>query len=124
MSLDPLAAEHLEHARHNHALYERLASEGQFRDWAIVLLFYAALHLVQAHAIQHGEPLRPTSHEARREYVSRRLASFARHYTRLRRLSEDARYERWMPDEQQVRDAHDRDFQHIVAQLRNRGISL
>jgi hypothetical protein len=41
---------HLEKARRNYVLYTQLAPSTEYRDWAITHLFYAAIHLVQAHA--------------------------------------------------------------------------
>ena len=44
----PDAVRHLDKARSNHALYEKLKSEATHLDWAVTVLFYTALHLVQA----------------------------------------------------------------------------
>ena len=38
-SLNQAALDHLEKARHNYRLYQRLKDEGEFLDWAIALLF-------------------------------------------------------------------------------------
>ena len=48
----PLAQAHLDQARANYLLYRQLRAEGQHRDWAITLLFYTALQLIQSYAVE------------------------------------------------------------------------
>lgn len=57
LPLLPEAGAHLEQARHNLSLYEKLRDEGCYPDWAVTALFYSALHLVDAQAAQYEYPL-------------------------------------------------------------------
>ena len=45
------AREHLAGAKVNYQRYQRFLQMPEDIGWALVALFYAALHLVQAHAI-------------------------------------------------------------------------
>jgi len=119
----PEAAERLLRARHNYSLFQVLQAGGAHLDWAVTVLFYTALQLVDAHGVQNGWVV-SNDHEARRGYVKNRLASIRYQYRNLEDASRDARYELWMPDAQDVQEYHDREFKHIEAQLRNRGIGL
>jgi hypothetical protein len=121
--LRPEAEAHLEQARHNYALYRKLADEGEYLDWALTTLFYASLQLVDAHAAQNEHPL-ASEHQARRLYIRNYLRSIHQHYRRLETASQDARYELLFPDELELQRYHDLEFQHIAAQLRNRSIAL
>jgi hypothetical protein len=50
----PLAVQHLTRARQNYDTYQRLKTSGQALDWAVTILFYAALHLVQAYFVEQA----------------------------------------------------------------------
>jgi hypothetical protein len=50
----PLAVKHLTRARQNYDTYKRLTTSGQGLDWAVTILFYAALHLVQAYFVEQA----------------------------------------------------------------------
>ena len=72
---------HIQEAQANYVRYERLAQNPLDIGWALVLLFYSALHLVQAHALAKCPTLSPTSsawrkvpedHGERSKYVSSR----------------------------------------------------
>lgn len=89
----------------------------------MTVLFYAALQLVDAHAVQNEHVL-SAEHQARRLYVQNRLTSIHPHYRRLEGVSRYARYQMQAPTADELQGFHDREFQHIAAQLRNRGIGL
>ncbi len=89
----PSSARHVQQALHNYAVYQYLnASSQPATDWQVTMLFYAALHYVDAYLGKMN--VHPRSHEDRDAYVSvvadlRRVASS---YLQLRDRSMDARY--------------------------------
>ena len=123
----PSSKEHLEKARRNYVLYERFQTEAQDPDWALTLLFYAALHLVQAYAVQdcarRNRPA-PRHHTERLGYVRDRLASIFRSYRRLQSGSEQARYDLVLPTSEEVQEYHDAEFAAIRTELGRRGVTL
>ena len=62
-----------------------------YKDWAITSLFYAALHLVHRHSLQHASYM-PTSHSDRQQYVNKYLKTIRDDYWSLHVLSIQARY--------------------------------
>lgn len=56
--------------------------------------------------------------------MARELISIRRAYKDLEDASRDCRYETRIPDDALLGSYHDREFQHIQAQLRNRGIQF
>jgi hypothetical protein len=123
--LNPNAQDHLERARHNYRLYQQLKDGGEFLDWALTLLFYTALHLVQAYACQHG-PWEPADHGQRRDYIRERLRRIFFDYRDLQDRSENMRYDLWMAAPDEVQEWHDQQFARIAAYLGSatRGIRL
>ena len=59
----PQPAEHIAQAEKNERLYENLIGT-EFNDWAIVSLFYAALHYADAYFAQRVG-VSPSNHSAR-----------------------------------------------------------
>jgi hypothetical protein len=114
-SLSALARRHYDQARHNYALYARLLAEGTHLDWAATALFYTALHLVDAHAVER-QRLAPSSHspfadhDERREYVQLSLSSISLHYRRLQDTSRRTRYEMIQPAPAALQHLHDERF--------------
>jgi hypothetical protein len=115
-------------ARLNYQLYNKLADEGVHLDWAVTLLFYTALHLVQAFLIElAADPSQvPRDHADRRYYVSTRLNPIFHDYRLLEDLSREMRYhpDRPHPTLEQVRRYENEPFTRIVTELRSRGVSL
>lgn len=89
--LNQAAQDHLGKARHNYRLYQHLHDDGEFLDWAITLMFYTALHLVQAHAELYG-PWVPENHDDRRSYVREQLNRVYHDYRDLHDRGRDMRY--------------------------------
>lgn len=87
-------AEHLEKARHNLAFLNTInVADDTFADWAIVVLFYRALHLVSAVAHSEGRD-HGSSHAERQSSVDAVFAPpTAQSYRRLRSRSRIVRYE-------------------------------
>lgn len=83
---------HIEQARHNESVAQLLANAQAF-DWAVTVLFYSALHKVQAYLVGAGSVTK--SHGQREVQMLRRseLLPIIDSYELLRRHSENARYE-------------------------------
>jgi len=89
----PSKTRHRQQALHNYAVYEYLnASPQATTDWQITVLFYAALHYVDAYLANID--VHPRSHEDRDAYVSvlADLRHVASSYLQLRDRTMDARY--------------------------------
>jgi hypothetical protein len=114
------ARQHLAGARANHQRYERFSPTSEDRDWALVALFYAALHLVQAHAITKCALTRetvPSNHNERIKYLSRHLGRIEFDYLTLEDMSKAVRYELWQPTSEEVTQYHDQEFTRIRTHL-------
>lgn len=125
VELDADAAAHLTKARHNFELYQKLRSERTHLDWAITLLFYTALHLVQSYACQHG-PWVPRDHYERARFVNEELRPIYHPYRDLEDRSKNMRYDLHETTTAEVEAWHDVEFQRIAAHLgtNRRGIRL
>lgn len=122
------AQAHLDKARHTYEIYQRLASEPDDFDWALTLLFYSAMHLVQAHAVQtHSKDPRrplPRRHEQRDSYVACYLKPLFTPYTRLFSGSMQTRYDLHHPNAERLAKYHDEAFEPIRKFLAGEGIEL
>ncbi len=90
----PERHEHLQRARDNELLAAQLKADVGFsNDWAITMLFYSALHYVDAFLA--GKRMHPLNHDDRDEEIERNgsLTDIYRHYRRLKDFSRSARYE-------------------------------
>ena len=126
--MKPLAQQHLERARRNFAAYQRLRDGGADLDWAIVALFYTALHLVQAYFVESatsGFDI-PRDHEQRRDRILLKLLPIFHDYRRLQTASHDLRYDPDCapPSIDEVRRLEEQPMARIGAELRARGITL
>jgi hypothetical protein len=81
-------------AESNRRLAHSLCETGEY-NWAIVLLFYSALHLVNALMIRDGEYHDDVKHPARGRYVDDRHPSIGFRYEGLFAKSVKARYWPW-----------------------------
>ena len=123
---------HIQAAKGNYGRFERLALNPPDVGWALVLLFYSALHLVQAHALAKCPTISPASpswrkvpedHSERLKYISDHLGRLYADYSRLQDASQDVRYELWLPSADEVKSYHDREFAKISEHLHNAGIT-
>ncbi len=96
-----LVQQHLIQWKHNRKFARTISHE--FRDWQINVIFYTALHVVDAALASLG--LTPTNHSARNDQVKTN-ASFAgvrEQYLNLYRISRVTRYDaepdNWLPQE-------------------------
>jgi hypothetical protein len=122
------ALAHLEQARLNYKLYRELKLQGEHLDWAVTLMFYTALHLIQAYLVEiaaTGFDI-PSDHEHRDRCITLRLAPIAADYSFLQTRSNWARYQptRPRPSLDQVEQYETVQFARIVAELRRRGVTL
>lgn len=88
----PSEAEHIAKAEQNEALFAELGASGGYVDWQVTVLFYAALHYVDAWLSRSA--IHPHTHTERRHLVrkDRVLHRVYGHYSRLDDRSRDARY--------------------------------
>lgn len=82
---------HLKQARHNFSLFQSF-DKTKYPDWAVTILFYTALHYVDAFLA--GSAIDPGSHVARDKYIRMvtQLRPLYSHYCFLKNLSHNARY--------------------------------
>jgi len=86
---------HLRKARHNKAFLATIdVSAPGFLDWAVTVLFYCALHYVEAWFSRKLDR-HFTSHGDRNQAVNRFLTRIARGYLRLYNRARLARYEQF-----------------------------
>lgn len=87
----PTRDEHLAQARHNADFYSTVDKAG-YKDWAATVLFYTALHYVDALLATKG--MHPPKHKTRDVAVSSvfELRPIFSHYSALKNASYNARY--------------------------------
>lgn len=97
-------------------------------ELAINALFWCALHLVQAHAVQEATRLRdgrvPENHGERFDHIRRRLKSIQDAYEILENASKDARYDLVKRQPEEVEAFYRDRFEPIRVYLKTRGIEL
>ena len=86
--------DHLTRAKQNEILASKLNADiGVSVDWAVTMIFYAALHYVDAFLA--GKNLHPLNHKQRDEEIEKNgsLSSIYPDYRRLKDFSRAARYD-------------------------------
>lgn len=88
----PGTAQHLEQAQHNERFFSGIDTD-TYSDWAVIALFYSALHYVDAYLAKEGI-VDPGGHDSRDEFVRRYPTTRAiwPQYRRLKSFSMSARY--------------------------------
>jgi hypothetical protein len=114
---------HLDQARRNYALYQRLTAGEQDLDWAVTALFYTAVHLLQAFAAGNGLPLLP-GHREREGFLSTHCWAALGPYLKLYRASNETRYKLRYPTLSQVLNYHDEHFRAFQTLLAEQGTEL
>ena len=102
----PSRDEHVAKAEGNEAFAVSIEPNGQARiDWKLIVLFYAAMHYVEAYLAMNSTHLR--SHTARDSYISREtnLRKVRISYGHLKFFGYNARYEADTFTAQDVQDA-------------------
>ena len=118
------ARQHITQAQNNYQRYLRFVETPEDAGWALVVLFYAALHLVQAHAItKHPGETPPKDHQERKVYVANNLGRLQGDFLNLQDGSEQVRYDLWYPTRADVEPYHDQEFENIRKHLITLGIS-
>lgn len=89
----PSKDSHLQRADSNEQFSRNLLMGSSHLDWAVVSLFYSALHLVDAYLALDGR--HPNGHTTRRKSISSDLAikRIGLPYRELRQRCDDARYD-------------------------------
>ena len=108
----PTPAEHLAKAKSNELFAQAIdRSNTAGAEWAIVILFYVAVHHIQAYFSSIGKTY--THHTARDSAIRRdeNLSGIYDDYRELETYSRDARY-----DVPQFRES---DFQKLIPRLKN-----
>lgn len=87
----PLKPEHISKAEHNEKLASTL-SQTAYLDWAVTVIFYAALHYVDA--ILAASVVHPETHSERNDAIGTNatLMTIRAEYRILETLSRNARY--------------------------------
>ncbi len=120
------ARKHIDGARGNYQRYQRFLQTPEDAGWALVVLFYAALQLVQAHAIAKSgrlqEPL-PANHNERIKYVKKHLGRMEADYIALEEASKLVRYALWQPTSEEAATYHDQEFARIRTHLAAQNIA-
>ncbi len=123
-----LALAHLEQARSNYRLYQRLKGEGDHLDWAATLLFYTALQLAQAYLVEVASDGfdYPRGHTDRESFIRRRIPEIFEPFRFLETRSRWARYHQDRPDPTVADlDQYERSwFTPVVDAMSKRGVSL
>jgi hypothetical protein len=104
----PSSLDHLTQAQANEGFYEELGADNAAKpDWAMTVLFYAALHYAQAGFTYLLAGTAPDTHKARRGAIRTRFRAIADDYEKLYNASCRARYDCISPKREQLRDAKD-----------------
>lgn len=89
----PSTTEHLTQAGHNEKLLSKLRG-GEFDDWEVTVMFYIALHYVDAYLAKVHKIDDPGDHSERERYVSEKnhTRTLYGNYMRLKSRSVQARH--------------------------------
>ena len=118
----PSRDEHLERARQNEEFAGSLDIDRAIQaDWAVTILFYSALHYVDAYLAVKS--YHPPDHDARDSEIENNgsLADIYKDYRRLKDRSREARYNvaNFHPDQfPPLKARFDRIKRHVLSKLR------
>lgn len=99
--------QHIVKARRNETFCEALGTmEPPYYEWQTIVLFYAALHYLQAYFSAKTRHY-PTTHQDRDQIIPTdvKLQSIYNHYRELKQLSLTGRYMCWPTNEHDVQSA-------------------
>lgn len=115
----PTEQQHVERAERNEAFYAFLAQVREAPEWQVVVLFYAALHYVDAYLTRIGSE--PHTHTERRAKVRKdpNLRPIYRAYVELDDRSRDARYTEARFTADVVSELFDREFSAVRRRVRS-----
>jgi len=114
----PLQPEHISKAERNEKFAETVAKTA-YLDWAVTIIFYAALHYVDA--ILAASSIHPDNHTQRDDAIGTNatLLKVRSEYRTLETLSQNARYRAMKIDGNDFAEAQ-RNFTVIRVHLRSR----
>ena len=115
------ANRHKAEAGANYHRYEILRDQGEW-GWAVVLLFYSALHLVEAYKCIHHPGRAFKNHEERLDYVFDELFSINMYYRTLYSMSRSVRYDLYQCKEEKLGFAHG-DYNLLWLEMEKLGIT-
>ena len=115
----PTADEHIKKAARNENFAEFLATKTKYIDWAVTMLFYAALHYVDA--VLAASSIHPSKHAERKDAIERNdtVKRVYSEYRALETTSVNARYYA-MPIDESDWHAVKPQFDTLRSHLRNR----
>ena len=96
---------HISESSTNYTRYENLKNSGEY-GWAVVLLFYSALHLVEAYKCIHHPSNKFSSHSQRDDYVFEKIRSINQYYYSLSSMSRSVRYDLYDCKPENLQYAH------------------
>ena len=115
------ASKYITEAKANYHRYVVLREQGEF-GWAVVLLFYSALHLVEAYkCIYHPNEVLD-DHRKRLDYVYDELRQISIYYETLYSMSRHVRYYLYLCNEDKADYAHG-DYILLWAEMQKLGIT-
>jgi len=112
----PSRQEHVTKAEGNASFALSLALDRQSHiDWALIALFYAALHYVEAYL----SPIHLRSHDSRDKYINKEshLRRIFKEYSHLKFFGFNARYEVYGFKAEQVKEEAAKDYETIKAHI-------
>jgi hypothetical protein len=99
------STDHLVQAQGNESFYEDIgADRSSTPEWAMTILFYAALHYAQA-ALIHLQGTGPGDHKERKQAIRTTFGAIAPDYESLEDASRRARYECERPKRDELQAA-------------------
>ena len=113
--------EYLQEAYENYQRYEKSLDQQEYLNWAIVFLFYSAVHLINAYAIAKHPNKQFHSHQERDEYVKDNLRVIYNRYDILEGASRNARYELVRYGRNRALQIHNNAFNGIRVELKTLG---
>jgi hypothetical protein len=119
---ESLSRRHIIEAETNYRRYEDLKSREEW-GWAAVLLFYSALHLVEAHKCLYDPDRRFASHEQRNDYVYDALQTINVWYATLQYISRSVRCDLYRCSEENLSFAHG-DYNLLWVEMQRLGITF
>jgi uncharacterized protein (UPF0332 family) len=114
----PLKPDHISKAEHNEKLAETIGKTA-YLDWAVTIIFYAALHYVDA--ILAASVVHPETHSERNDAIGTNatLMKIRPEYRTLETLSRNARYRSMKIEPTDLQEAQN-NFSVLRAHLRSR----
>lgn len=113
--------EHLQEVYENYCRYQNALDRQEYLNWAIVFLFYSAVHLINAYAATKHPDRKFESHYDRDEYIKDNLKVVYARYRRLEEASRSARYDLVRYDRSRTLRFHDEAFAGIRTELKTLG---